>query len=210
MLNRFTRPVLVAVALVLLLGVAAAALTAAERRTSVRTPLVPPTALPGELTGPAPWPRNVGELRARLDALQLPALAQEGTVLHIHQHLDVFVNGSRVVVPAGIGIDAAERFISPLHTHDAGGVIHVESPTVRVFTLGQLFGVWGVRFTRACLGGYCVAGPRRLRVYVDGALVPGDPRRLLLDAHQEIVVAFGTRAQLPRPIPSSYDFPPGL
>jgi len=31
-----------------------------------------------------------------------------------------------------------------------------------------------------------------------------------LDAHQEIVVAVGTPAQLPSPIPSSYAFPAGL
>jgi hypothetical protein len=34
-----------------------------------------------------------------------------------------------VPVPAGIGIDPAVGF-APLHTHDASGVIHVESPTV--------------------------------------------------------------------------------
>jgi hypothetical protein len=169
-----------------------------------------PKNLPGQLTGPAPWPRNVAQLRPRLAALDLPALAFEGTRLHIHQHLDVFVDGRRVVVPAGIGIDAAGTFISPLHTHDTSGIIHVESPTVRRFTLGEFFGVWGVRFGPERLGGYVARGDQALRVYVNGRAVDGDPSRLVLAPHQEIVLSFGTPSELPRPIPADYSFPTGL
>jgi hypothetical protein len=165
--------------------------------------------LAGELTGPAPWRANGQDLRARLAALGLPALAREGTALHIHSHLDVFVGGKRVVVPTGIGIDPDGHFISPVHTHDTSGVIHIESPTVRRFTLGEFFGVWGVRFGRRCLGGYCAGGGRVLRVYADGRPV-ADPGRLALTAHEEIVVTFGTRRQLPEPVPARYAFPPGL
>lgn len=168
------------------------------------------TQLPGELVTHAPWPANVARLHGRLDALGLPALGREGTALHTHQHLDLFVHGRHVVVPAGIGIDAAARFISPIHTHDASGVTHVESPQVRTFTLGQLFGVWGVRLTRTCLGGYCVHGPERLVVYADGRRVTGDPRLLPLAPHAEIVVAYGTRGELPRPVPAAFTFPAGL
>lgn len=166
--------------------------------------------LPGELVGQAPWPANTSLLRSRLDALGLPALAREGTVLHIHQHLDVFVRGRRIVVPAGIGIDAAQGFISPIHTHDASGIVHVESPDIRTFTLGQLFGVWGVRLSRRCLGGYCGRGTEGVRVYADGRPFAGDPRVLPLAPHAEIVVAFGTPKQLPRSLPAHYAFPAGL
>jgi hypothetical protein len=169
-----------------------------------------PARLPGQLTGPAPWPRNAGRLSERLAALGLPALGFEGTALHIHQHLDVFVDGKRVVVPAGIGIDPAGRFISPLHTHDASGVIHVESATVRPFTLGEFFGVWGVRLGPGRLGGYVAAGRRGLRAYVDGRPLTGDPSRLVLGEHLEIVLAFGTRRELPHPVAASYPFPAGV
>ena len=167
-----------------------------------------PGALAGELRGPAPWPANGRDLRTRLAALRLPALPQEGTALHIHAHVDVFVSGRRMVVPAGIGIDPGGRFISPIHTHDTTGIIHVESPTVRTFTLGEFFGVWGVRFGGRCLGGYCGSHGRVLRVYADGRLVT-DPWRLPLTEHEQIVVAFGTRRQLRRSMPTRYDFPPG-
>lgn len=169
-----------------------------------------PARLSGELKGRAVWPANTGDLRARLSELRLPALSREGTRLHIHQHLDVFVDGRRVPVPAGIGIDPSGLFISPLHTHDASGVIHVESPTARAFTLGEFFGVWGIRFRAGCLGGYCAGHGRALLVFVDGRRLRRDPSRLVLAAHREIVVALGTPAQLPRPVPARYAFPVGL
>jgi hypothetical protein len=169
-----------------------------------------PASLPGELTGRAPWPANTSDLKARLAAMDLPALSQEGTRLHIHQHLDLFVHGHPIPVAAGIGIDPSFRFISPLHTHDESGVIHVESPTIRTFTLGEFFGVWGIRLTASCLGGYCAGHGQALRVFVDGRPLRGDPGRLVLAAHQEIVVAFGTPEQLPRPVPARYAFPAGL
>jgi hypothetical protein len=128
--------------------------------------------------------------------------------VHIHQHLDLYVDGRGVPVPAGIGIDPAVGY-APLHTHDPSGVIHVESPTVRTYTLGQFFAVWGVRFTPSCLGGYCAGGGRQLRVYVNGRAYRGNPTNLVLEPHQELVVAFAPAAQLPSPIPSRYQFPPG-
>jgi hypothetical protein len=88
-------------------------------------------------------------------------------------------------------------------------VIHVESPTVRTFTLGEFFGVWGVRLRDGCLGGYCGGRSRKLWVYAGGRPV-ADPATLPLAPHKEIVVAFGTRRQLPHPLPSTYAFPFGL
>jgi hypothetical protein len=70
--------------------------------------------------------------------------------------------------------------------------------------------VWGVRFTPSCLGGSCAGGGRQLRVFVNGQPVRGDPTTLVLAPHQELVVALGTAAQLPSPVPSGYRFPPGL
>jgi hypothetical protein len=201
------RRLAIAVVAALVVLVAAGLLVAANRpklAASIQGPL------PGLQTGPAPWSANTADLAARLKAIGLPPLSPfEGTAVHIHQHLDLYVDGHRVPVPALIGIDPAVGF-APLHVHDTSGVLHVESPTVRTYTLGQFFAVWGVRFTPSCLGGYCASGDRQLRVYVNGAAVHGDPTTLTLVSHQEIVVAFGTAAQLPSPIPSSYAFAPGL
>jgi hypothetical protein len=193
-------------AAVLVAGIGGLAVSAANRD---RQPATSPGPLAGLQTGPAPWGANTADLAERLRAIGIPALSpMEGTAVHIHQHLDLYVDGRKVLVPAGIGIDPAVGY-APLHTHDPSGVIHVESPTVRTYTLGEFFAVWGVRITPSCLGGYCAGGGRQLRLFVDGRAYRGDPTTLALAPHQELVVAFGTAAQLPSPIPSTYQFPPG-
>src|SRR5207245_3562619 len=47
---------------------------------------VDPTTLPRIQTGPAPWPPEEAQLRARLSAIGLAALPAEAFVIHIHQH----------------------------------------------------------------------------------------------------------------------------
>jgi hypothetical protein len=164
----------------------------------------------GLQTGPPPWLADNVNLRARLEAVGLQVLTAEGQVQHTHQHLDLFVDGQRIAIPANLGIDRVHLILSPIHTHDATGIIHVESPVVRDFTLGEFFDVWGVRFDGHCVGGICDGTARVLTVYRNGQPVSGDPRTLVLDAHEEIVVAIGTSAQLPSPVPSSFVFPAGL
>jgi hypothetical protein len=168
------------------------------------------TAAAGLQTGAPPWSPDNINLRARLVADGLQVLTAEGQVQHTHQHLDLFVDGQRVAIPPDIGIDRVNLILSPIHTHDASGIIHVESPIVREFTLGEFFDVWGVRFDGHCIGGTCDGNGRVLSVYRNGQPVTGDPRSIVLDAHEEIVVAIGTSAQLPNAIPASYVFPAGL
>src|SRR5947209_3945435 len=85
------------------------------------------TAAAGRDTAP-PWPAP-SDPAARVAAAGLPMLGSEGSALHIHAHLDVIVDGRPVAVPALLGIDESAHQISPLHTHDETGVIHIESPT---------------------------------------------------------------------------------
>jgi hypothetical protein len=161
--------------------------------------------LPGLQTGPAPWNAGLDTLPDRLDPVGVHALTNEGQVLHIHQHLDVFVNGKHEPVPQGVGIYDGQ-FLTELHTHDATGIIHVESPVAKHFDLGQFFGVWGVRLNGDCIGGYC----RQVTpwtVYVNGRPYTGNPAELNLSEHQEIAFVIGTP---PKTIPSKYKFPPGL
>jgi len=174
--------------------------------TSVTLP--DPTELPGLRTGSPPWDEGYPGLRGRLEALGFSSLLGGGISLHIHQHLDIYVHGKKVTVPADIGIPPNGAFLSPLHTHDTSGIIHVESPQPMDFALGQFFDVWGVRLTPTCIGGLCDTAADRLRVFVDGQPATGDIQRLKLFSHEEIVVTYGTEAELPSPIPSSYGFPP--
>jgi hypothetical protein len=163
--------------------------------------------LPGAINAPPPWKANAGQLDARLKKLGLaPLQQQEGNLLHIHQHLDIFVNGRRVTIPALIGIKRTPQGteFAELHTHGADGIIHVESFRAQTVSLGQFFGVWGVRLAPNCVGGLCTP-PDPIAFYVNGhKLKPtDDPVRLVLQDHQEIAVVYG---KPPGEIPSSYDF----
>jgi hypothetical protein len=188
------------VAAVVVAAVLAFALTrGGSSSTAPRT--IPWSQLGALQTGPPPWNNGVGGLTDRLEPLGLSQLGAEGTVIHIHQHLDLYVNGKKVMVPALIGI-YDNSYLTELHVHDNSGVIHVESPKQQDFTLGQLFGEWGVKLTANCVGRYC----GHVKWWVNGAPQTGDPAALILRAHQEIVIAAGPP---PLVIPKSYKFPQG-
>jgi hypothetical protein len=146
--------------------------------------------LPGAQLTPPPWSPGGDQLQERLDALGLAALPAEGTVVHIHQHLDLLVDGQRAVVPAYVGIDPDGRFIAALHTHDPTGLMHVESDVKRI-------------------GGLKTGGGKQLKTWVNGKPVNGDPSKIDLASHQEIVIAYGTADQIPAKVPARYRFPPG-
>lgn len=139
----------------------------------------------------------------------------EQTVYHIHAHLAVFVNGAQRTVPYGIGIPGGTATQEPsggpyvgsgtcfywLHSHDQSGVIHVESPMQKLYTLGDYFAIWGQPLADG------QAGPAKgtLTVYVDGKRYAGDPRSITLNAHTLIQLDIGTNVP-----PQSYTFPAGL
>ncbi|MBI2474376.1 MAG: hypothetical protein HYV68_01625 [Candidatus Taylorbacteria bacterium] len=166
--------------------------------------------VPGLNEGELPWGIGTTTLRSRLAALDLPALTKEGSAVHTHQHLDIFINGEAVPIPPEIGVNEEDNYISPLHTHDGSGIIHVESPTVQIFTLGQFFGIWGVRFTKNCIGGYCADAGKNLKVYLNGKEHAGDPSAIALLPEMEIAIVYGEEIDAPKTIPKDYDFPPGL
>ncbi len=158
--------------------------------------------LPGirKTKAPWPWPPEYATIADRLAPLGLDTLGQEGAATHIHAHLDIFVNGKHVLVPQLIGINSGANYLTELHTHDARGVIHIESPEANdEFTLGQFIAEWGVFLNSRCLGAYCDG----LKWYVDGKPQTGNPADLVLKSHQEIAIGAG---KPPKKIPSSYKF----
>jgi hypothetical protein len=159
--------------------------------------------LPGISHGPAPWQAEINNLGQRLPLIGLHGLTQEGTVVHIHQHLDVYVNGRHITVPQGIGIIPSPTLFAELHTHRPDGIMHVESATKRDFSLGEFFAVWGVFVSRKCIGGYCAKPGTPLNFYIDGKKFRGNPVTLVLKEHQEIAIVYG---KPPKKIPSTYNF----
>lgn len=125
--------------------------------------------------------------------------AQEGAVEHIHTHLQIFDRGRAIVVPAGIGIRTGMGCLYWLHTHAGDGIIHIESPVLRTFTLGQFFDVWGVGLSREQAAQVHAATHERLRITVNGAPWTGDPRAIPLRDREEIVIQDGPPFARPHP-----------
>jgi len=167
----------------------------------------PATVAVGSHTSP-PWPAPA-DASAAVNAAGLPMLSYEGNVEHIHAHLDVLIDGQPVAVPGGIGIDSRRGTISPLHTHDASGVIHIESPVKRQFSLGEFFSEWQVSLSEDSIGALRASDGKIVRIFVNGKQRQGNPGAIMLGAHDEIVVLYAA----PQPgetIPSTYEFRGGL
>ena len=139
----------------------------------------------------------------------------EQTLFHIHAHLAIFVNGKARQVPAAIGIPGAQAQETPngpfiaagtcfywLHTHAPDGIIHIESPVQRTYTLGEFFDEWGQPL------GPAQAGPVTGRVVAlyNGKVYQGNPRDIPLTAHAQIQLDIGTPLIVPQPV----TFPAGL
>jgi hypothetical protein len=167
-------------------------------KTSAKTPVATWNSLPGVSKTKAPWPPEYANLTDRLQPLGLNALSQEQLAFHIHQHLDIFVDGKRVPggVPAFIGINDSS-YITELHTHTADGIVHVESARKLDFTLGQFFAEWGVFLNGRCVGAYC----NGLKWYVNGVRQIGNPQKHVLKNHQEIAIVVG---KAPKRIPATF------
>jgi hypothetical protein len=138
----------------------------------------------------------------------------EQTIFHIHAHLTVFVNGVPRQIPAAIGIPGAQAqntqgsFIASgtcfywLHTHAADGIIHIESPIHRIYTLGNFFDEWGQPLGPNQVGP--VTG--HVTALYNGQVYKGKPRDIPLNAHARIQLEIGT----PLVAPESITWPSGL
>lgn len=129
------------------------------------------------------------------------AQTQEQVAYHIHAHLAIYVNGVQKAVPAGIGIvkpwsvqgSGDSMFIDGgkqiyyLHTHDSSGVLHVESPTTKTYTLGQIFAEWNQPLSSSQVG----PASGTVIVYVNGQKYTGDPSKIELTPHEVIQLDVG-------------------
>ena len=133
----------------------------------------------------------------------------EHLTFHIHAHLDIFINGKPYIVPSQIGI-VPNKCLYWMHTHDDTGVIHIESPENRNFTLGQFFDIWNEKFNNTQIFDNIVSNSKNntLSVYVNGNKASSvDYRDIKLTSHDEIAIVYG---KPPDTIPSIYHFPKGL
>jgi hypothetical protein len=125
--------------------------------------------------------------------------AMEGSVFHIHQHVAIFDHGKPVAMPDSIGRPALGNCLYWIHTHTPDGIIHIEAPTFRSFTLGQLFDVWGQPLNATHAASAVAKKGEKIVVWVDGAKVSGNPRSMQLAQHTDITIDVGAPAKKPAP-----------
>lgn len=115
----------------------------------------------------------------------------EGAVQHVHAHLQLFNRGHAITVPGEIGIPQGAGCLYWVHTHSDDGIIHIESPVKRTFTLGQFFDIWDMDLSRTRAGDLHAFPGHKLRVTVDGKIWTKDPRDIPLRDREEIVIQSG-------------------
>jgi hypothetical protein len=154
-------------------------------------------------TGPFLASASTTPLGKVVDGIQCQPLRQ--FAYRVYVHLQVYVSGHARAVPGGIGMvdptaSASRRglIFSPqtcyywLHTRAADGLVQVESPKDRVYTLGDFFKVWDQPLGRDRVA----ASAGRVTAIVDGKRWTGNPGLIPLREHDSIELAVG------RPVPA--------
>lgn len=144
---------------------------------------------------------------------------------HIHVYLGLYVNGNQVAIPDQIGLyqpgpisdgytNTATCFYY-IHTHDATGKIHIESPSTAarnttMFNLNNVFDVWGTTVNNNQVGPF--QGPVRVFIgraqygsqYVESSSYAeyfGDPNAIALFSHMAIWLEVGPPYHVPPYLP---------
>jgi hypothetical protein len=219
------KPLRLVVAVTIAVGLVAVATAAAK------LPLAPLASAGPLAPAPAPGPLSlelvpipVGATLVNPQAVRLgetiagiPCQSAEKVAFHIHARLTIFVNGAARQVPFGIGIGPPLYgqslkghgvFVTQgscfmwLHTHAADGVIHMEAPKLRTFTLGQFFAIWGQPLSRTRVG----PAKGTVTAFYNGQVWTGDPAQIPLSSELQVQLDVGK----PVIAPEHITFPKGL
>jgi hypothetical protein len=154
----------------------------------------------------------------------------EMTQYHYHAALVMYMNGNKVDLPPQVGQPYNKQITAPgntclywMHTHSfdsTEGIVHIESPTQRTFTVGEFFDIWHYTaewdlqsdtsyksyvdptFVNAAR----VAPLSDIHTYVNGKPYSGDYRKIVFHAHDVITIELGKPL---RPPTKSIVFPSG-
>lgn len=133
-------------------------------------------------------PRNQLTSSPQRDPVAFTQIDHAQAVMHTHTNLSIIINGEKQYLPANIGI--TEQGMRIIHTHDDSGQLHVESPYIRIYTLGDFFTIWGKKFSKDCIFEYCVDDQHTLSVVIDNAAVRTFETTPLLEGkHIQIIYA---------------------
>ena len=116
----------------------------------------------------------------------------EQLAVHSHAHVDLIYKGQPAAIPAQVGITSTCLYW--MHTHQTSGIVHIEAPresASRQFTLGDFFQVWGQPLSDQQVATFKLGSGDQLKMWVDGQPYTGDPRKIVLKSHTQVVVEIG-------------------
>lgn len=138
--------------------------------------------------------------------------------VHYHAALQILYQGTPVSIPSDVGRPSGCLYW--LHVHaESPGVIHIESPANRKFTLGDFFAIWKASkgtpepLDSTHVSSFTLTPDQKLVVYVDHAdskgpqLYTGDPKAIVLTAHEVITLEITPPTVNP---PPTFTFQSGL
>jgi hypothetical protein len=148
----------------------------------------------------------------------IPCDRLEHTQVHYHAALQILYQGRSVGIPTAVGRTGLCYYWLHMHSGEPG-IIHVEAPGDRTFTLGDFFAVWGAwggkaqPLDSAHISSFVLARDQRLVVYVDRGsgegpqLFTGDPKTIVLDNHEVITLEVSPPTVVP---PPAFTWPAGF
>jgi len=116
--------------------------------------------------------------------------------LAFYAHLSILVNNEPQKIPKYLGASPqpTTHCFYAIHTHDSSGKIHVTPAAPGIFTLGELFEIWGQPLTNSNVAG--VTGlPVEIYVTDNGTTTKvedADWSSIELRDHREITIELGT------------------
>ncbi len=202
--------------------------SATSSATAAPTP-TPINLYPGRITGtdnlftPNDGDSPTGGQGQTVDGIPCALTMYENTY-HVHAYLGILVNGRQVAIPDQIGLykpgSISNGYTSTaqcyyyIHTHDASGYVHIESPTstplsASLYALQNVFDVWGMTVSSTNVGPF----QGQVRVFI--ATVPlqtltaanyqeytGNPNTIALYSHEAIWLEVGPSYVLPPNLPA--------
>lgn len=160
----------------------------------------------------------------------MPCATTMPNAYHVHSFVGIIINGRQLALPDGIGMknpgadgtyagfnnwtEYASCYYY-IHTHDASGVLHVESPqsvslSSSIYTLGNAFDVWGMALSSTQIGPYTgtvraytakvpLKTSQILRSYY--TLYSGNPRSIPIYSHTTTWLEIGPTYITPSSLP---------
>lgn len=160
----------------------------------------------------------------------MPCASTMPNTYHVHAFVGIIINGRQLALPDGIGMKnpGADGTFAGIpnwteyascyyyiHTHDASGVLHIESPqsvslTSSIYALGNAFDVWGMALSTTQIGPYTgtvrayvaqvpLKTPQILRSYY--TTYTSEPRSIPLKSHTTVWLEIGPTYITPSSLP---------